>query len=66
MVNQITRNLPFAELLIRNVLVPLTSLAEATLVIELRFAELRAAEVPTSNSTSPPGAAVPKVTETER
>src|SRR5215471_13060658 len=65
LVNQITRNRPVAEPLMRNVTGPLTSLPEATVVIEARFAALRVAELPTSSFTSAP-ATEPNVTVTER
>lgn len=66
LVNQITRNWPLTELLIRKVTLPLAPLAEATVVIELRFAWLRSSELPTSSLTLLPGGTVPKVTTTDR
>src|SRR5258708_27662865 len=65
LVNQSTRNRPAAELLMRNVIGPLTSFAAATVVIESRFAAVRVAELPTSSFTSAPGTD-PNVTRTER
>jgi len=64
LLNQITRNLLVAELLTWKVTAPVGLVADASVVIDLRFAWLRAAESPASSVTWAPGSD-PKVTVTE-